>query len=71
MTCTPDDAEGAWVIESVAILPEFRKKGIVNMVLAEEIDKGRKNGFKLAQNSVIISNSPVRQAYEKRGFKFD
>jgi len=71
MTCIPDDAEGAWIIESVAVLPEYRKKGIVNMLLAEAIEKGRKNGFKVAQIRVLIDNTPARQAYEKRGFKFD
>jgi ribosomal protein S18 acetylase RimI-like enzyme len=71
MTRTPDNAEGAWVIESVAVLPEYRKKGIVNMLLASAIDRGRKNGFKLAQIGVIIDNKPARRAYEKKGFKFD
>jgi ribosomal protein S18 acetylase RimI-like enzyme len=71
MTCTPDNAEGAWVIESVAVLLEYRKKGIVNMLLASAIDEGRKNGFKLAQIGVIIDNKLARRAYEKKGFKFD
>jgi translation initiation factor 4G len=71
MTCTPDNVEGAWVIENVAVLPEHRKKGIVNMLLASAIDRGRKNSFKLAQIGVLIDNKPARRAYEKRGFKFD
>lgn len=71
MTCTPDNAEGAWVVESVAVLPEYRKKGIVSMLLAEALDRGRKNGFKLTQIGVIIDNKPARRAYEKQGFKFD
>src|SRR4030042_1240099 len=28
MACTPDDAEGAWIVESVAVRPEYRKEGI-------------------------------------------
>lgn len=71
MACTADDADGAWIVESVAVRPEYRKKGVVNLLLAEALDRGRKNGFKLAQIAVIIDNTPARQAYEKQGFRFD
>jgi ribosomal protein S18 acetylase RimI-like enzyme len=71
MACFSDDADGAWIVESVAVLPEYRKQGIVNLLLQEIIDQGRKNGFKLAQISVIVDNKPARKAYEKQGFKFD
>jgi translation initiation factor 4G len=71
MACTPDNAERAWIVESVAVLPEYRKQGIVNLLLKEILNQGRKNGFKLAQIGVIIDNKPARQAYEKQGFKFD
>jgi ribosomal protein S18 acetylase RimI-like enzyme len=71
MACFSDDADGAWIVESVAVLPEYRKQGIVNLLLQEILDRGRKNGFKLAQISVIIDNKPARGAYEKQGFKFD
>jgi len=71
MACTPDDAEGVWIVESVAVIPEYRKQGVVNLLLQEILDRGRKNGFKLAQIGVIIDNGSARNAYEKQGFKFD
>jgi ribosomal protein S18 acetylase RimI-like enzyme len=69
--CTPDNAEGAWIVENVAVRPEYRKKGVINLLLQEVLNRGRKNGFKLAQIGVIIDNTPARRAYEKQGFKFD
>jgi ribosomal protein S18 acetylase RimI-like enzyme len=58
-------------VESVAVLPEYRKQGVVSMLLQEIFDQGRKNGFKLAQISAVVDNRPARQAYEKQGFKYD
>ena len=71
MACFSDDADGAWIVESVAVLPEYRKQGVVNLLLKEILTRGRKNSFKLAQISVVIDNKPARKAYEKQGFKFD
>jgi len=71
MTCMPDDAEGAWIVESVAALPEYRRQGVVSMLLDEVLERGRKSGCKRAQIGVLINNTPARRAYEKSGFKFD
>ena len=71
LACTPKDTEGAWVVESVAVLPEFRRKGVLTVLLSEVLDKGRKNGYTLAQIGVLIDNTPARSAYEKQGFTFN
>ena len=71
MTCVPDDTEGAWIVESVAALPEYRRQGVVSRLLAEVLNRGRKSGYKRAQIGVLINNTPARRAYEKSGFKFD
>ena len=71
MTCIPDDAEGAWIVESVAALPEYRRQGVVSMLLDEVLNRGRRSGYKRAQIGVLINNTPARLAYEKCGFKFD
>jgi ribosomal protein S18 acetylase RimI-like enzyme len=71
MTCIPDDAEGAWIVESVAALPEYRRQGVVSMLLDEVLNRGRRSGYKRAQIGVLINNTPARLAYEKWGFKFD
>jgi len=71
MTCMPDDAEGAWIVESVAALPEYRRQGVVSRLLDEVLERGRSGGYKRAQIGVLINNTPARRAYEKSGFKFD
>jgi ribosomal protein S18 acetylase RimI-like enzyme len=70
MTCIPDDAEGAWIVESVAVLPEYRRQGVVSKLLDEVLERGRKSGYTCAQIAVLINNTPGRRTYEKRGFKF-
>jgi ribosomal protein S18 acetylase RimI-like enzyme len=67
--CVPPAIEGAWVIESAATLPEFRKKGIMRRLLDKVLDKGRARGFREAQLSIYLGNTPAQRAYEKQGFK--
>jgi ribosomal protein S18 acetylase RimI-like enzyme len=67
--CVPPALEGAWVIDSVATLPEYRRKGMVSRLLEEILAKGRQKGFRLAQINIYIGNEPARRAYEKHGFK--
>ncbi len=69
LCCIPDDADGAWVVESVATIPEFRRRGIVDALLSAILEKGRREGFSLAQISIYIGNIPAQKAYEKYGFK--
>jgi len=69
-TCTPENIQGAWVVENVATVPEFRRQGIINVLLTEIIEIGHQKGFKKAQIGVMIGNTPARNAYEKSGFMF-
>ncbi len=69
LCCIPEEIEGAWIIDSVATLPEFRRKGMVGRLLEEILEKGRKQGFRLAQINMYIGNFPAQRAYEKHGFK--
>jgi ribosomal protein S18 acetylase RimI-like enzyme len=69
LCCLPEDTEGAWVIDSVATLPEYRRKGLVDRLLAAILEKGRQKGFQKAQISIYIGNRPAQRAYEKHGFK--
>jgi ribosomal protein S18 acetylase RimI-like enzyme len=69
LCCIPDEVEGAWVIDSVATVPEFRRKGIVSKLLEEILEKGRKQGFRRAQINMYIGNIPAQKVYEKHGFR--
>lgn len=66
---TPTNEPGAWVIENVATKPEFRRRGLTDTLIAATLDRGRSNGFELAQISVFIGNDPARAAYIKAGFE--
>ena len=70
MTCYPDTAEGAWVIEHVATLPEYRRMGVISKLLEAILNKGRQQGFRLAQVGFFIGNTPAELAYKKAGFKY-
>ncbi|MCJ7683083.1 MAG: GNAT family N-acetyltransferase [Desulfobacteraceae bacterium] len=67
--CIPPSVEGAWVIDSVATLPAFRRQGIVDRLLDNILDAGRKKGYRQAQISIYIGNTPAQRAYEKHGFR--
>jgi ribosomal protein S18 acetylase RimI-like enzyme len=69
LCCIPEDTEGAWIIDSVATLPEYRRKGLVDRLLAAILEKGRQEGFQMAQISIYIGNIAAQRAYEKHGFK--
>jgi len=67
--CIPNPVEGAWVIDSVATIQEFRRKGIVSKLLEEILEKGRQQGFRYAQINIYIGNIAAQRLYEKHGFK--
>jgi ribosomal protein S18 acetylase RimI-like enzyme len=67
--CIPPSVEGAWVIDSVATLPAFRRQGIVDRLLDNALDVGQKKGYRQAQISIYIGNIPAQCAYEKHGFR--
>jgi ribosomal protein S18 acetylase RimI-like enzyme len=67
--CIPPSLEGTWVIDSVATLPAFRRKGIVDRLLDNILDVGRERGYRQAQISIYIGNTPAQRAYEKHGFR--
>jgi len=69
-TCYPEVAPGAWVIEQVATLPEYRRVGVISKLIDAVLDKGREQGFSLAQVSFYIGNTPGQRAYEKAGFRY-
>jgi translation initiation factor 4G len=57
------------VIESVATLPEFRRRGLVDALIAEILGTGRGHGNRIAQLTILIGNVAAQRAYEKAGFR--
>jgi len=70
MTCHSDFIEGAWVIEQVATLPEYRRLGVISRLLEAVLEQGREQGFGLAQVSFYIGNAPAEGAYKRAGFTY-
>ena len=69
-TCYGEYMPGAWVLEHVATRPEYRRTGVLNALLDAILDLRREKGFKLAQVSSYIGNTPAQNAYMKAGFKY-
>jgi translation initiation factor 4G len=63
-----EHAPGAWIVENVATRPEFRRRGLVDRLLAEILERGRDRGASVAEIGVFIGNDPAQRAYEKAGF---
>ena len=69
LACLPNQIEGAWVIDSVATLPEHRRQGISEKLLRTILEKGKKQGYTKAQVNVYIGNEPALKLYRKFGFE--
>ena len=69
-SCFLSDAGADWGIENVAVLPEFRGQGAVDVLLSETLREARAKGFKLAQVSTYIGNDQAMAVYERAGFRF-
>ena len=60
---------GAWVVEHVATKPEYRRRGLVDLLIREMLDRGRERGATVANIGVFIGNDAAQTAYEKAGFE--
>jgi ribosomal protein S18 acetylase RimI-like enzyme len=67
--CMPADAGADFAIESVATLPQYRRRGLVHALIDEVLQNARKIGCKLAQITTYIGNDAAQSSYEKSGFK--
>jgi ribosomal protein S18 acetylase RimI-like enzyme len=64
-----DHEPGAWVVEHVATKAEFRRRGLVERLVHEMLERGRERGATTADIGVLIGNDPAQRAYEKCGFE--
>lgn len=65
----PPAVERPWVVENVATVADYRRQGLVDRLLAETIERGRRLGFEHAQIGVYLGNDRARRAYLKAGFE--
>ena len=69
LACLPQEIDGAWVIDSVATVPEYRGRGIAQHLLKAVLDEGKNQGHTVAQINMYIGNEPALNLYKKFGFK--
>lgn len=68
MLCAIEHVPRAWIVEWVATAPEFRRRGLIDRLMAEILERGRQRGASIADIGVLIGNDPAQRAYEKNGF---
>jgi ribosomal protein S18 acetylase RimI-like enzyme len=62
----PDDA---LIVETLACLPEYRRRGFSGLLLDRAVEKAREQGLGRAVLTIYIGNVPAQSAYEKYGFQ--
>jgi GNAT superfamily N-acetyltransferase len=68
-SCMPPDAGADFAIESVATVPQYRRRGLIGALMNEALQDASERGCKLAQITTYIGNDAAQWAYEKSGFK--
>jgi ribosomal protein S18 acetylase RimI-like enzyme len=69
LSVIPEHPPGAWIVEDVATRPEFRRRGLVDALMQEIMERGRKRGATVSDISVFIGNARAQAAYEKAGYE--
>jgi ribosomal protein S18 acetylase RimI-like enzyme len=64
----PEHVPGAWIIEDVATLPQYRRRGLVDALMREIMRRGRDKGATVSDIGVFIGNDSAQKAYEKAGY---
>jgi ribosomal protein S18 acetylase RimI-like enzyme len=67
--CLPEKIGTPWIVEWVATLPEYRRRGLVHELLLEVLAEGRGRGHAAAQIMILIGNVSAERAYERVGFR--
>ena len=71
LSCFPDFSDNSWIIEWVATIKQFRRMGVMEMLLHRIIRIGYETTTcDVFQISYAIGNDPAINAYRKLGFDF-
>lgn len=62
--------QAPWIIETVAVIPEARGRGLGKMLVKALLEEGRGKGHSHAGIMIINGNELARRTYESLGFKF-
>jgi ribosomal protein S18 acetylase RimI-like enzyme len=67
--CMPPDIGADFVVENVATRPEYRRRGLADILLDVITRDAIRRGCRLAQITTYIGNTAAQSAYEKADFK--
>lgn len=65
----PPSVPGTWGIENVAVEPEQRGTGVVDLLLHHAIELGRDRGYTQAQVLCLNGNIRAERAWQRNGFE--
>ncbi len=68
--CFLPDVGADWGIENVATRPEYRQRGLANLLLDETLRQASERGCGLAQVTTFIGNDDAQSVYKRAGFRF-
>jgi ribosomal protein S18 acetylase RimI-like enzyme len=63
------DTGADWCVEFVATRAEYRRRGLVDALMRDVLQRGVERGCTLAQITILQGNDAAQKAYEKAGFK--
>lgn len=61
--------QAPWIIESVAVVPEMRGRGLVRPLMAVILEEGKRRSHQHVGVSVADGNEAARRVYERLGFQ--
>ncbi|MDX1995312.1 MAG: GNAT family N-acetyltransferase [bacterium] len=61
--------QAPWIIESVALIPQARGRGLVKPLMNALLDEGRRRGHSSVGITVANGNAPAQHVYERMGFE--
>ncbi|MDP6980766.1 MAG: GNAT family N-acetyltransferase [Myxococcota bacterium] len=68
-TVMRDDEPDVWIVEFVACLPAYRRRGLTRDLMEVILEQGVERGHTLSQIAVLIGNVSAQRLYEQAGFE--
>lgn len=66
-----ETSAGEFYIDSMSVLPEYRKQGVATALLKTGIDRARELSIDKASLVVLPSNTGAKRLYESLGFEYE